>query len=258
MLSSSIGLVSSTFPLLSFSCVKLAEVKFKENENIVFDKKENVYKLKESANSFRNYVLQNPNPIATNDEAYSIYEFEKDSKGKIKQDSNGYDIVSLDENRFPVVNEKMAPKKLKEYYEKFFNLANLLPKYTYRFHTFTPEELFEHFPHLQKKSKYNKYLGKKNVLFMSIYYVLKTDIANLKQFEKDKHSINDVGIDEQWLDKLKSAHDNVKGSLEPNIDNYDETAWPFFPMDLNVKGEIIKSYLSKNVTDPIPMIFEND
>lgn len=103
--------------LVSFSCTELPKLKLKtkDNENISYDKKNDEYRLKESASAFRDYVIKNPNPISTLDPAYEIYEYEKDENGEFKRDVNGQKIVSLSESGFPNLNDKINPKKLKEY-----------------------------------------------------------------------------------------------------------------------------------------------
>ena len=247
--------------LVSFSCAELPKLKLKtkDNGNISYDKKNDEYRLKESASAFRDYVIKNPNPISTLDPAYEIYEYEKDENGEFKRDINGQKIVSLSESGFPNLNDKINPKKLKEYYEKFFEASGFSRKYSHRIYTFTVEELFKYFPHLKSKKKYSKYLNRKNVLFMCVYYVTKSHISTGKYFDKNKpHSISEVGIYDDWLEKLKVAHSYIKGSLNPNLYNFNECVWPFFPMKLNVKGEVVETYLSKNVTDPVPLVFDRE
>lgn len=263
-----LGLIAPTI-LLSSACKKQPHIHLKNNENFVYDEKSKEWKVKGSARIFRENMLLNLNPVAQDDPAYELYKFKVDSNGKYiyRVDGNGQKqrIVSLDAG-IPEANDNIKPTKFKNLYSNILDFKEFFAKYEYRVYAYTNVELQEYFPSVFSSSKYAKYRNRRDVLFMSIFYIPKYRLIDYGKapYLADAEVLEDeLTVDPKWKEYLDEGFnlfsdvDKSKMAIRnPGITgyhNYLEYAWPFFPLKSGSKTWTLKDY-----TDPIVIPFETE
>ncbi|WP_412031631.1 hypothetical protein [Metamycoplasma buccale] len=197
-------------------------------------------KIKGSASAFKNEILKYPNILDKSDPAYNVFEYEESIDAKTKEKIK---TIKKDKYGNNILNENKTKHIFKDFYNKYFNFANLLNNYHFRMYAFTWDEMAKHFPYAIRS--YSQYKGKKNVLFMTLYWVERKYEDSIGWFDALQKSQNKVSSDNS------SVGLGTVGLEEGDIP-YEEAHWPYYP------GIVHENKFLTSAIDPVPMEFEYD